>query len=391
MKLLITLGHRYYRCKKRVYAKSPLSYNSFLKDYLEVFSEIEVISRVIDSDCVEAQWDLAEGPNVKIRAVENYQGLSGFLKKFPYLLFQCKAGVQECEALILRLPGELGALCWFWAALLGKKYGATLVANGSESIQLLPNKLRYIPVKLLGKLNNLILKYQIKNACAVSYVSTKLAEIFPPSPGVKSYFFSTVQLSPLQLGVPKKGFPPNSKIKFVTIANLIPAKGNEFILKALADFEKISGRDWFWTILGEGEQREFLTELARKLGVLPKVNMPGFVPRKEIDTYLESSDIFLFGSLSEGMPRVLIEAAAKGLPIISTDVGGVGDIVAPEWLVPIRDSKVVTEKIIALLENENKYISASRQNLENSKKFLSDRLLQEKISFFIDLKEKMKG
>lgn len=70
-------------------------------------------------------------------------------------------------------------------------------------------------------------------------------------------------------------------------------------------------------ILGEGEERAQLESLVQKLGVEDKVKMPGFVSNPY--AYMANADIFVLSSGWEGLPTVLIEAMATGIPVVSTD------------------------------------------------------------------------
>ena len=203
-----------------------------------------------------------------------------------------------------------------------------------------------------------------------------------------AYFFSTVQLLESDLGQVKEALPTDT-IKFLTTANLVKGKGNEYILKALAQFDKIDNRKWHLTILGEGQERNYLSNLVRELNLQTKVSMPGYVSSRErLFESLRAADVFLFASLSEGLPRSIIEAAASGLPIISTNVGGVCDIVLENWLVPIKDSKSIAGRISHLLSDGCLYGEASQHNCKQAQRYTSDNLLKEKLKFMEFIKTK---
>jgi len=73
-------------------------------------------------------------------------------------------------------------------------------------------------------------------------------------------------------------------------------------------------------ILGDGQLREQLQELARSFGITEKVIFRGSVPHDELPSYLNSSDLYVSTSLSDGTSISLLEAMACGLPCVVSDI-----------------------------------------------------------------------
>ena len=108
--------------------------------------------------------------------------------------------------------------------------------------------------------------------------------------------------------------------KIVVVANLISYKGHLDLLEAICLMED----SLQFTFIGEGPMRETLILKAEELGISSRVNFLGY-QEKPIDFMLKSQ----FGVLpshSEGMPNVILEAQSIGLPMISTKVGGVPEV-----------------------------------------------------------------
>lgn len=109
-------------------------------------------------------------------------------------------------------------------------------------------------------------------------------------------------------------------------------------------------------ILGEGELRESLERLAVELGISGQVQMPGFVENPY--AWMRQADVFVMSSAWEGLPTVLIEAMACGIPVVSTDCpSGPREILeAGKWggLVPVGDHVSLAKAIRAALESECK-------------------------------------
>jgi glycosyltransferase involved in cell wall biosynthesis len=93
-------------------------------------------------------------------------------------------------------------------------------------------------------------------------------------------------------------------------------KGFDVLLSAFAELVR-KGLDLHLLILGEGEERAKLEDTAKRLGVSSRVFMPGF--QKNPYPFFMRSEVFVLSSRYEGLPGVLIQAMALGLPVIATD------------------------------------------------------------------------
>jgi sugar transferase (PEP-CTERM/EpsH1 system associated) len=105
-------------------------------------------------------------------------------------------------------------------------------------------------------------------------------------------------------------------------------------------------------LAGEGELRDDLETRARSLGISRIVTFAGF--RSDVAEILAACDVFVLPSLWEGMPNVVLEAMAVGLPVVATQVGGVPEIVLDGktgLLVPPGDSETLAQALIRLLRD----------------------------------------
>jgi glycosyltransferase involved in cell wall biosynthesis len=132
---------------------------------------------------------------------------------------------------------------------------------------------------------------------------------------------------------------------------LEPAKGYEFVIRALpaivAKYPQTLLR-----IAGRGELQTGLAELARSLGVEGNLEFTGFV--SDIQSFLETLDIYVQPSLCEALPMAVLEACAVGMPVVASDVGGVGECIRQNRtgiVVPARDPQALSEAVVRLLED----------------------------------------
>lgn len=130
---------------------------------------------------------------------------------------------------------------------------------------------------------------------------------------------------------------PTTGFLFGTVGRLNPLKAQDVMLKALRMLLD-QGREASLVIAGEGETRQELERIVRELRLEGNVKLLG--ARDDVPSLLHAIDGFLLSSTSEGIPLSVLEAMAAGLPILSTSVGGVPEIVSNEitgLLVPPGD------------------------------------------------------
>jgi len=135
------------------------------------------------------------------------------------------------------------------------------------------------------------------------------------------------------------------------VARLHPDKGLEDLLLAGA----IIGKNFsFFRILlvGDGPQKVYLQEVAHKLGIGQQVIFTGF--RSDVDSLIQSFNLFVFPSLEEGFSQAIMEAMIFAIPIIATRVGGMPEIIISNKtgiLVPPHEPQVLAREILRLMHN----------------------------------------
>lgn len=132
-------------------------------------------------------------------------------------------------------------------------------------------------------------------------------------------------------------------------------------------------------IVGEGELKAELEALSQKLH-LQNVHFVGRADGEELKQYYRKANIFVLPSEREGMPLVLLEAMAMGLPIIGTDVIGIQNLVLPGkngLLVPLRDSKALQNAIASLITSPKMYAQMAKSAQLMAKKYSWHTLVKE--------------
>lgn len=145
--------------------------------------------------------------------------------------------------------------------------------------------------------------------------------------------------------------------KLVYIGNLIPAKGLEHLIKALAILTD-QGKPYSLDIIGDGKQRAYLSDLISKLKLNELVTLHGLVNPEQIPELLPEFDLLVLPTLVESFGLVLIEAMAAGLPVLSTYSGGPEYIVVHEVgaLVPPGSADTIVAGILDIEQRWQSFI-----------------------------------
>ena len=159
------------------------------------------------------------------------------------------------------------------------------------------------------------------------------------------------------------------------VGRFVTQKGPEIIIQAMASLvEQFQGQEITLVMVGDGDLREKLQEMARRLGIALRVRWMGEVPW---ELQMPAFDILALPSLYEGMPYVLIEALFAGLPIVAAKVGGAKLIVEPEvngYLVPRGDPQSLARALGELIIDPAKRSKFGKASLKKSQFFTLDNM-----------------
>ncbi len=132
--------------------------------------------------------------------------------------------------------------------------------------------------------------------------------------------------------------PVEGPLRALFTGRLVRQKRVPFLLEAVRDLPVSVD------LVGAGPDEEALREQAVALGIQDRVRFLGWASREEMPQRYRDADVFVFPSVEEGMPNVVLEAMASGLPIIATDIYGHRGLVKDGdngFLVPVEDSKAI--------------------------------------------------
>jgi glycosyltransferase involved in cell wall biosynthesis len=160
----------------------------------------------------------------------------------------------------------------------------------------------------------------------------------------------------------------------VTIARLVEKKGHTILIEAL-DLLKQQGFKFSWIVVGRGPMSSLLEELVKANNLADHTKFLGAAVRDEIQAVLRNADLMVLPCIPtskgdiDGIPVTLMEAMAMGVPVISTNISGIPELIAHEesgWLVPPNDSKALADRLRQVIEQPNlqQIVLKAREKIE---------------------------
>lgn len=142
----------------------------------------------------------------------------------------------------------------------------------------------------------------------------------------------------------------NARLRLITTGSLIWRKGYEYALMAFKQLLD-GGVDAEFHIIGSGPERQRVLFTTHDLGLEGRVILHGSLAPDAVLAELQKSDIFILSSLSEGISNAVLEAMSCGLPVVTTDCGGMREAVADGvegFVVPVRAPQAMAEALAHL-------------------------------------------
>jgi glycosyltransferase involved in cell wall biosynthesis len=350
MRVLLTSEARFERTPDGV-IWGPAAYGRALwSRYLEVFSAVVVAARVADVRTVMPGSIEASLPEVQFCALPSYAGLSGFARSLRVVRDGVARALQTCPATIVRAPSPIAFLTGRAVVAAGRLYGAEIVGDPNQVFS--PGAFRHPFRSPLRRLATAAQKRLSRDAAAVLFVTSEALQRQYPTRG-RTYAASDAALddSAFAGGHPREWTRPGP-FRLVTVGALDqPYKGTAYLFSAIRELRR-RGAPVKLCVVGAGRLMAALQGQSRKLGIQVDVEFRGQLDRRGVREALDEAHLFVLPSLTEGLPRALLEAMARGLPAVATEVGGVPELLPPTCLVPPGHALALADRIERLMADD---------------------------------------
>jgi glycosyltransferase involved in cell wall biosynthesis len=373
MRLSITSDGRYLRTPDgAVWSDGALHYGVWSR-YLDVFDCVNVVARVAPIDKPHDKLRRADGLGVEFSDVPTYVGVWQYLKQARAVKRAARAGIRSDDAVMLNVPGNM-ASCVMSILAPGRPYGVHVISDCWDTFApgAFKHPLRpYLRWSLSRRLRN-----QVRHSSAALYVTSRTLQERYPSNGLMAGISDVDLPDEAFVAEPRSDFKKSGPITLISIGTMATqfTKGHDVLIDAVANLAQ-RGLDVRAILVGGGHYQGFLEERTRNLGIAERIVFRGQLPAgPRVREELDGADLYVFPTRIEGLPRALVEAMARGLPCISTPVGGIPELLPAEDLVPTSNVAALLEKITTVLANPERLAAMSARNLGVAREFRGEVL-----------------
>ena len=351
----------------------------FPRDYwnrhLTVFDDVNVVARVREIERAPFAATRADGNGVSVSDIPYYEGPGQYLRRIRAIRRAVIRAVAPEDAVLLRIGSQIASVLEPELRRRGQPFGVEVVTDPFEIFS--PHAVTH-PLRPWFRWSfTRAMRRQCAHAAVAAYVTEHvLQDRYPPARAAFTTHYSDGDLDPDAFveSIAPRPLRPGS-IHLVSIGSLAQMyKAPDVLIKALAKSAG-DGLDVRLTWVGDGKYRPGMEALAETCGVRDRVEFVGQVPAGDpVRTVIDSADIFLQVSRTEGLPRALVEAMARGAPCIGTAVGGIPELLEPNDLVAPGDVEALAAKISEMATNPERLACAGARNLQRSHDYATEPL-----------------
>jgi glycosyltransferase involved in cell wall biosynthesis len=287
---------------------------------------------------------------------------------------------------LVRLPCILGFTAIPILIKSGRPFFIEIVSNAYEAYWNHGSFTGKICALFFDKLT----KKYVKIASHVVYVAEKLHKDYPTEAqvGIISNVMilrilpkENVQISRFQSNIFKIGLIGSFQVKY---------KGQDILLKAVSLLENRIKENIELYFIGVGDF-DWVIDIAKKFDLYKNIQFIGSIPYGEaIFDFLEKLTLYVQPSFQEGLPRAMLEAMSMACPVLGSTIGGIPEILQPNFLHTPGDYNKLFQQIKIFYDNRDLLYTEAINNLETVVPFLKENLDKKRNDFYTKIKNDLK-
>lgn len=387
MNVMVTIDHHFKKLNEtgEIYCKT-IHDSAFWERYLSVYDQVYVLCRIKETqDKSDIKgYLLSSHPKVKFIGVPDFRGPKEYIINYPKIIYALRKELALIRDFIpiFRLPSTIGFLAYKALEKKVKIYGVEVVADPTSVYKKNGSAIHYF----VEKNYSYQLRKICRNATGVAYVTEKYLQNLYPTRGITHSYTS--------LDLFDNFFHEKQHIQGFEIVHVGQingeGKGHRTVIEAVKILAE-KGFDVHCSFVGDGRSRKKFELLIEKYNLNKNFSFLGEISRREdLRNVLIKSDIFVFPSHSEGLPRSVIEAMACSLPVISTPICGIPEVVSENFLIEQDNYQLYAEKIQELFLNETLYWEESKKSYKKAEKYRYIDIMKKRKLFYSSLLKEYK-
>ncbi len=353
----------------------------FWEKYLAYFDRLYVVARMkeipyegFDKD----QYMLSSTEGVDFLKLPDCYCMRDYLIHMIQIYIQVKRYQRhyQYDIVILRVPSVMGTFLWKFL----RKHRVPYVAEVCAQIEV--SEAKKIIEFAFSKVMNRCLCHICRNAIGVSYVNKSILPLrYPASEDAVVTNYSSIDLT--RDFFYKREVLKKETYTLLHVSDLNSTTKGHGTLLCIADKLNKLGYPVNVIIVGGGRHKPYYEDMAKKMNIYNKVSFLGQISsRNELRKIYIDSDFFVFPSESEGLPRVVIEAMATGLPCITSNVGGIPELLEKNYMHNPNETDEFVKTIVCLITNDQERKRVINRNYECAHDYEYEILKQRRKDFF---------
>lgn len=344
MNVLVTSERRFKQTPDgRVWTSGASDYGFWCR-YLDVFDHVRVFARVEQVEFADPSWQAVTGERVSLLPLPLFVGPIEYVANLWRLRAACEQAASQDGAFILRTPGNIAFTLEPSLRRHRRPFGVEVVGDPYEAFA--PGAIHHLLRAPMRRRAVSRLQQQCQSACAAAYVTeTTLQKRYPPGSNTFSTHYSSVSLEDDAFApAPRTADRFASPLRLVSVGSMaLRYKGFDVLIDAFKRCIE-AGLDFHLTLVGSGGQMPLFQKQAEP--VRDRITFTGELSgHKAVRDAMRNADLYVHPSKTEGLPRVVIEAMALGLPCIATTVGGTAELLPADALVPPGDVAALAQAL----------------------------------------------
>ena len=343
-----------------------MGYSRFACRYTEFIDSFTIVARGFSSDSIKGS--VVTGEKCEFVNLGESRGGKKFLRNLRPMIKVLMNQIKSDSVILIRFPGNIAIISIILCFIYRRKFHVEIVADPAQyfSRQVSSSKFRV----LFKAVHVFFTKFAARYGQTVRYVTAEYLQEKYPAKG-PSFGFSDVYIDDKCFN--RYQGNANPELQLVTVGMMHNhSKGTKDLIKAV-ELINANGVDCSLQIIGGGKLKQEYEEYASALNIEDRIEFLGTLGFDDICRKLETSDLFVLASYQEGMPRALLEAMSIGLPVISSNCGGIPEVVPSRHLFKPGDIDMLVELILNAYKTQI-FPKMSKENLDNVNAFLNSNL-----------------